>query len=187
MSEDFLTADERREVLREYGQDFYLDVFIETGTNDGGTPLYLKDDFKELHTIELGSRQYRAAVKTFAPYPWVHCHQGDSAKVLAAVLKKVEEPALIWLDGHYSGPGTAQGSKNCPAMEEIQAIIDDGRPHVVLVDDARCFYGGKHNPVGGTPMYDHYSTWESLENVQKLAEGAGFKFLVKDDIIRLTP
>ena len=187
MDEDFLTANERREVLRLYGQNYGLDVFIETGTNDGGTPLYLKDDFKELHTIELGERQYRAALQTFAPYPWVTCHLGNSAQVLAEVLLSVDEPALIWLDGHYSGPGTAQGPQNCPAIAEIECIILDGREHVVLVDDARCFYGGKHNPIGGTPMYDHYSTWDSLERVQELAESGGFKFEVKDDIIRLTP
>lgn len=184
---DFLDADERRVILREYGKKYDLNVFIETGTNNGDTPAFLKDDFEELHTIELGNRQFQEARKRLSPYPQITCHQGDSSKVLAAVLKAIQEPALIWLDGHYSGPGTAKGSKNCPAMEEIQCVINDGRPHVVLVDDARCFKGGKHNPIGGTPLYDHYSTWESLENVQKLAEGAGFTFSVEDDIIRLTP
>lgn len=184
---DFLSADERREVLREYGQKYELDVFIETGTNDGGTPLYLKDDFGTLHTIELGGRQYRAALQTFRDIPWVRCYQGDSTKVLPRILRGLDQPALIWLDGHYSGPGTAQGAENTPAIEEVRAIIEDGRDHVVLIDDARCFGGGAHNPIGGTPEYDHYSTWPTLDELRDVAEGGGFLWEMTDDIIRLTP
>lgn len=187
MTELFMPAEKRREVLADYGAKFDLNVFVETGTNDGETPWVLKDNFNELHTIELGSRQYRLAVERFADYPHVHCHRGDSAVVLSRVLSKISEPALIWLDGHYSGPGTAQGSKNTPVVEELEAIFRDGRPHVVLIDDARCFYGGAENPIGGTPAYDHYGTWTSLEDLRKLSEANGYDYEEKNDIIRLTP
>ena len=186
-TDDFLPAEERRLILRQYGKKFGLNIFIETGTNNGDTPWFLQDDFNELHTIELGKAQFLAARERFRHVPQVTCYHGDSTTQLAAVLSEITEPALIWLDGHYSGPGTASGTQNCPAMDEIRAIIADGRPHVVLVDDARCFYGGQHNPIGGNPMYDHYSTWDSLENVQALAESGGYTFVIKDDIIRLTP
>lgn len=187
MTELFMSAEKRREVLADYGSRFGLNVFIETGTNDGETPWVLKDNFRELHTIELGSRQYRLAVQRFADYPHVHCHRGDSAVVLPRVLSKVSEPALIWLDGHYSGPGTAQGSKNTPVVEELEAIFRDGRSHVVLIDDARCFYGGAENPIDGTPAYDHYGTWTSLEKLRELSEANGYVYEEKNDIIRLTP
>lgn len=184
---DFLPVEERREILRQYGKDYELDYFIETGTNDGETTRFLKDQFLELHTIELGSRQAKAARIRFANDPHVFVHQGDSTKLLPRVLSKVKEPALIWLDGHYSGPGTAQGTENTPAIAELRAIIADGRPHVVLIDDARCFGGGAHNPIGGTPMYDHYSTWPTLEEIGEVASEGGWAWLMKDDIIRLTP
>lgn len=184
---DFLPAETRREILAQYALDYYLDYFIETGTNDGETTFFLRNLFLELHTIELGSRQAKVATKRLAEYAHIHVHQGDSTKILPKVLKKVPEPCLIWLDGHYSGPGTAQGSQNTPAIEELEAIIKDGRPHVVLIDDARCFGGGAHNPIGGTPEYDHYSTWPTLEELAEVATEGGYVWLLKDDIIRLTP
>jgi len=185
--DDFLPAEARRRILRDFGRTHDLDYFIETGTNDGETTWFLKDEFTELHTIELGHRQWKAAKQRFRGEPHVHCHHGDSAKVLPEVLRGLLGPALIWLDGHYSGPGTAQGGENTPAIKELEAIIADGRPHVVLIDDARCFGGGAHNPIGGTPAYDHYSTWPTLDELRDVAEAGGYSWTVEDDIIRLIP
>lgn len=185
--EDCLPSEARREILRECGREFGLNVFIETGTNDGATPWFLKDDFKELHTIELDEGVAAGAAERFLEYRQVTCYQGDSVNVLTEVLEKINEPALVWLDGHFQGPGTASGEQNCPALTEIQILFDDNGSHVILVDDARCFLGGKHNPIDGTPVYDHFSTWPSLSEVQDLAEAEGYAFLVEDDIIRLTP
>lgn len=177
----YLSADERRLVLRQYGKDHGLRILIETGTNDGATPQFLKDDFDHIYTIELGRDQYRAAVNKFSRtnvYPF----HGDSAEVLPDILRRIDEPALIWLDGHYSGPGTALGSQSTPVREELQALFNDGRPHVILVDDARIFDGGpEHN------LYDHYATYPSLEWVEEVARGHGYDYVLLDDIIRLTP
>lgn len=174
----FLSADERRAVLRDYGTRHQLRVFIETGTNDGETPWQLRDAFDRLITIELGHRQWRAAVDRFANVPHVECLHGDSGTVLPKVLADVDQPALIWLDGHYSGPGTARGGSDTPVLAELDAIFATGIPHVVLVDDARIFGGMSHA---------HEHDWPHIDQVHALAQQAGYTFEVVDDIIRLTP
>jgi hypothetical protein len=63
---------------------------------------------------------------------------GDSAVLLPRVLTGLTGPALFWLDGHYSGPGTARGAKDTPLEAELAAITSHPLAgHVVLIDDAR--------------------------------------------------
>jgi len=48
---------------------------------------------------------------------------------------------MFWLDGHWSGDGTAQGFCNTPIMKELKAIKDNGiTDAVILVDDICCFH-----------------------------------------------
>lgn len=180
MSADlFMPAAARREVLREYGKRHDLRIFIETGTNDGGTPWALKDDFDELHTIELGEHQWLAAVERFRPYPHVECSFGDSADVLPTILARIDQPALIWLDGHWSGGTTARGREDTPVLRELAAIFATGIPHVVLVDDARLFEG--------MPLHAEQPNWPHIDEVRSLAKDHGYRYELTDDIIRLTP
>ena len=50
----------------------------------------------------------------------------------------VREPAVFWLDGHYSGEGTASGEKETPLALELTALAAHPvKDHIVLMDDAR--------------------------------------------------
>ncbi len=64
------------------------------------------------------------------------------------ILRQVNgERILFWLDGHYSGPGTAQGRVISPLMEELTIIGRDTRnDHCILIDDLRLCTGS-----GGYP------------------------------------
>lgn len=176
----YLPAEVRRQILHDVGAAWGLNVFIETGTNDGGTPMFLKDDFAQLHTIELGQRAYRLAVQLFRPYPQVQCWQGDSALLLPKILKKISEPALVWLDAHWSGGSTARGAIDTPVSDELTTLLTDGRPHVILVDDARLFGGGPEHT-------DEFIDYPDIEWVRQLAEEHGYDFRLEDDIMFLTP
>lgn len=178
----YLSAAQRREILRSYGRHYELNVFIETGTNDGGTPWLLKDDFRELYTIELAPQLWREALARFQDYQHVHCLLGDSTEVLPDVLANITEPALVWLDGHYSGGVTAHGALDTPVKQELEALFADGRNHVILVDDARIFEGEVEHFD-----YPHYHDYPSVQWVRELAEANGFDFLNEDDIMRITP
>lgn len=177
-----LEPEQRRELLREYGSLAALDVLIETGTNEGRTPLALMNSFRELHTIELDDVLYARAVTIFEPYLNVRCHHGDSRDVLPEVLASIDKPALVWLDGHYSGPGTAHGIESSPIREELRILFEDGRPHVILVDDARIFGGGPEHD-----LYPHYEPYPTLQWVRQYARAHKYSYTLQNDIIRLFP
>lgn len=185
--EVYLPAEARRLVLRDIGHAYGLKAFIETGTHDGATPMFLKDDFVELHTIELGEDAYRRARRLFSPFPQVHCWHGDSSAMLPKVLAQIEQPALVWLDGHYSGGTTAHGKDSTPVRDELRILFEDGRRHVILVDDARCFEGGAEHPTATKAAYEHYLAYPSLQWVEEYAGKHGYDFDLVDDIMRLTP
>lgn len=181
-TELFLPAAVRREILQDYGNRYGLKVFIETGTNEGDTPWALKGSFRNLFTIELDEHLHAVAARRFARHRHVVCVQGDSATVLPKVLGMFKGPALVWLDGHYSGPGTAHGEISTPIREELTTLFADGRPHIILVDDARIFEGQPEHE-----MYDHYATYPSLEWIEELAHEHEYDYAMSDDIVRLTP
>ncbi len=64
----------------------------------------------------------------------------NSAEKLREILADLSEPALFWLDGHYSGGDTARGTLDTPILQELDLILQQPDPgHVLLIDDARCF------------------------------------------------
>lgn len=136
----------RAEILR-YAKKSNLRVFVETGTYKGETPAMLINDFDELHTIELSDELYKMVTEKFAGTK-VQTHHGNSAKVLPAIIKDINEPILFWLDGHYSNaPFCAKGDLETPIIQELSGIFNDKNlPHVILIDDARCFGTEKDYP-----------------------------------------
>lgn len=177
-----LEPEDRRELLRFIGHDRKLNVLVETGTNQGFTPLALQPYFAKIFTIELDDSLFRRAQQMFEVFENIECLHGDSTDVLPLVLERLTGPALFWLDGHYSGPGTGHGAKSSPICEELRILFEDDRPHVILVDDARIFDGGPEHT-----LYPHYLEYPSLAWVENYAQEFGYDYLLRDDIIRLTP
>ncbi|MES1975768.1 MAG: hypothetical protein V4472_25200 [Pseudomonadota bacterium] len=175
-TEEYLPAEARREVLRDYGEEWHLDVLIETGTHTGDTPAALTDAFDRIYTIEIDLATHEAACQRFAGTN-VTCLLGDSTDVLPDVLDLLDDsPALFWLDGHASGG--PRGAKDTPIVEELAAIFATDVPHVVLVDDARLFGG-----MSGAGEWD----WPHINKIRVIAASASYDFAVEDDIIRLVP
>ena len=173
----FLPPERRREILRDYGRDHHLTMFVETGTAGGDTPAFLMPFFEHLWTIEVGENQWKAAMSRFRGTN-VTCLHGDSAEHLPEVLSDLGDTrALFWLDGHACGGDRAE--KDTPIMEELEAIFNTGVEHVVLIDDARLFEGMSH--------YGEWKDWPPIGWVRDIATANGYDFECVDDIIRLTP
>jgi hypothetical protein len=164
----------KRAILREYADRFGLRTLVETGTYRGGTIEALKDRFARIYSVELDDALYARARARFAGMAHVTLLHGDSADVLPALLPRLTGPALFWLDGHYSGPGTAKGRKETPIVEEIRAVLTHPIPgHVILIDDARVF--------GAWPDYPTLDEFRTLITTDR----PGLTFHVEDDIIRI--
>ena len=132
-----------------------------------------KDHFEKLISIELSQPLFDQAVDRFGKDSHIQILQGDSGEVLKEVMKYLQEPALFWLDGHYSSGLTAKTDKNTPVLEELKTILTSPYNHGILIDDARLFTGEE----------DYPSIDELCSLVKEYASERSVE--VADDIIRI--
>ena len=96
--------------------------------------------FQRLISIELSKDLFDAARAKFADDHRIQLFQGDSGLKLGEVVKDLAEPALFWLDAHYSMGITAGREMNAPIIRELSWLAARNQPKdVILIDDARLF------------------------------------------------
>ncbi len=161
--------------IRKYQETHKFQIFVETGTYLGDMVEAQKERFKKVISIELGKDLYEKAVLRFKNDPQVTLLQGDSGLLLKEVVAGINEPALFWLDGHFSAGITAKSDKNTPIVEELKTIFSSPFDHGILIDDARHFTGKDDYP--------------SIDEVALLVKeySPTRKVEVADDIIRIMP
>ena len=162
-------------IVQEYATRFSIQTLVETGTYLGDMVYANKHRFQTIISIELDRALYERAKERFRRYPHVRIVHGDSGTVLPMVLKTVVGSCLFWLDGHYSGSGTAKGSSETPILNELLHIKSHGDDHVILIDDARLFQGTNDYPA--------------LDELRSFSQGLWQRstFDVQYDIIRICP
>jgi len=162
--------------IRELAEKFGLKVLIETGTFYGDMVEAMKNHFSRIYSIELSNELYAKAKQRFAGDDRIKIIHGDSGIELRNVIVALDQPALFWLDGHYSDGVTAKCDKDTPIYEELAHIFNDQeREHVVIIDDARLF--------GTDPAYPSI---DELTGFIKL-KSPNAKIEVKNDSIRVFP
>jgi len=166
----------KRAVVGEYARRFPRTTLIETGTFHGDMVRAMKGRFERVVSIELDDALHARAKARFARDRNVTIMHGDSGRVLGELLATIDRPCLFWLDGHYSGPGTAKGIEETPVMRELRHVLEHRvRGHVILIDDAREFNGTHDYPT--------------IEALREYLGGVrpDLVFECRDDVIRLTP
>ena len=143
-----------------------LCTLIETGTYLGDMIFALEPYFSDISSIEIDKTLYSIAKTRSKNSKNITLHLGDSGCVLQKVITDIQKPSLIWLDGHYSGPGTGMANLSTPIIDELNAIRDFCRKKcLVVIDDLHCFNG-----TGGYP---------SSEELTNIAQEYGFSILEK--------
>lgn len=161
-------------IIKNLNAKFQYHLFIETGTYLGEMVEAQKKNFDRIITIELSENLFKDAVNRFKNDAHITILNGDSGDVLADINSQINEPAIFWLDGHYSAGITAKGKKSCPIYEELTAIFKGPAfPHILLIDDARLFVGA-----------DDYPTILELTDFIK-ASRPGANIYVESDIIHV--
>jgi hypothetical protein len=161
-------------IIREYARRHGIRVFVETGTFRGEMLDAVGDLFHRMYSIELSTELYAKAREKFRGRRDIELIQGDSGEELGKILPALREPALFWLDSHYSGGVTAKGASETPIFTEIAHILDaQDLRHVLLIDDARLF--------GANP--DYPSIAELSEFIMSRRKDASIT--VEDDVIRV--
>jgi hypothetical protein len=119
---------------------FGIDTLVETGTFRGDMISATKKRFRKIYSIEVFEPLASAASAKFSNDKNVEIINADSSDALPALLPRIIEPVVFWLDGHYSGPGTGKGRVETPILKEILAIkaVRDGSD-VIVIDDAQAF------------------------------------------------
>ena len=126
-------------------------IFIETGTATGSTAKMVAERGYRVITIELSDQLY-AYSKTILEPLGVTCLHGNSAIRLPEVIESLPRglSVFLWLDGHYSGSGTAQGDSDTPIVQELLAVekllARSEKPLMVQVDDIRLFGTDENYP-----------------------------------------
>lgn len=122
-------------------------VFVETGTYLGDMIHAQEGNFDRLLTVELDPELYRKAVHRFRRLTKISIFQGDSAVQLPKMIATINEPALFWLDAHYSKGFTARGEIDTPILGELELILQRQFKDVILIDDADDFDGTNDYPT----------------------------------------
>jgi hypothetical protein len=165
----------KQEVLRKYAIAYRLRILVETGTHQGHMLAALKNEFAKLYSIELFPEYYEKARQRFRDDPQIELYCGDSAAVLPEVIAHLHEPALFWLDGHYSPNRAPSGEQVTPILAELAHLFAAPRVgHVIIIDDVRLF-----NEFTGYPKLDVV--------LSIIEQDGGWDILIRDDSIRLTP
>ena len=166
----------KQTVIRTYARRHGTRILVETGTFFGDMIAAMMNEFERVYSIELSQQLFDKAKVRFQDAPNVTLIQGDSGHAIKDVLSRLTQPALFWLDGHWSDGITARGDRDTPVREELAAILAaDDLPHVVLIDDARLF--------GSDPGYP---TIAELRK-QVSARRPQLELTVDADIIRIAP
>jgi hypothetical protein len=122
-------------------------VFVETGTYHGETVEAVKRLYAKVISIEVDETLYRKACTRFAADGNVRIVHGDCARKLPEILAELQEPAVFWLDGHYSGGETGKGEMEDPILISLgQIAAHPIKEHVIFIDDARTFDGREGHP-----------------------------------------
>lgn len=164
----------KRKTLLAYKRRYDIRVLIETGTFLGDMVYAMRGVFSKIVSIELDRELHARASQRLSKLKHVQLLLGDSAELLPSVLQSIHEPALFWLDGHYSGPGTARSTEDTPIVRELSCVLmHNRRNHVILIDDAREFTGRADYP--------------SVEKLTEITLGLNpaASVTIADDIIRI--
>jgi hypothetical protein len=130
---------------------------IETGTYKGGSARILASVFDEVITIELDPELHARAVDRLAGIPSITAVHGSSRDRLAPLVDPTR-PTLYWLDGHWSGDGTAGEEDECPVLDELHAVGEGHPDDCILIDDARLFL----EPPPPPHKSEHWPTFDDI-------------------------
>lgn len=157
--------------------------YLETGCYQGLNieKIISTNKYQEYHSIELSEQWYEYNRTRFSHLNNVFIHLGDSSTILGEI--NSPSPKTIFLDAHYSGPGTAHGKLETPLLQELSILassnLDDDT--VIIIDDIRMLGHKGLMPGNGHNYFSYDSDWSdiTLENIANIM-GTSFTYLTNE-------
>jgi len=135
-----------QELILNLATEFLVKDFIETGTYYGETAVWASKVFERVSTMENSQEIYEITKNKHQGINNIEFLFGDSRALLDKVVGKLAEPAIFWLDAHWSGGLTYGDDDQCPLVEEIKIIDSSSLDHFIFIDDARLFLSSPQPP-----------------------------------------
>lgn len=171
-------------------------TFVETGSYRGFTIDFMKSRFESIHSIELTEKWYNYCKKRYIDDKNVNLHHGDSRQILQEILNNIENPAIIFLDAHYSGGSTGKADEFCdtPLLGELECIKSRSENDIIIIDDISFFdqKGGIEEEIkrGEDPVWPEFAydwTGITIDKVYSaIKPGYGF-FMNNKSLYTITP
>ena len=118
-------------------------VWIETGTYLGDSTEYLSNNAQFVYSIEPSKKYYDIAKEKLSHKKNIELINGTSEESLENILKDlISDNVSFWLDGHFSGGDTFEGTNHSPVLIELDIIkkhLSKYKNIVILIDDFRIF------------------------------------------------
>jgi hypothetical protein len=126
-------------------------IFVEAGTYRGQTTAFFVPHADQVVSVELHDKLFAAAQRRFANVPNVTLIHGDSLIEIPKAVANCSTPPLVFLDGHFSGRGTAKGKEMEPAQATLGGLAEiTPLGTTIVIDDLRLFRSG----ITGFPQLD---------------------------------
>jgi hypothetical protein len=174
--------------LKNYIDDYNIDIFIETGTGIGESIKHAVNYyFKNIFTIEIINSLYLNCKEKFKDYKNCHFINDNSKDGLIKVLSDINEndKVLFWLDAHFPGAdfgldsygGTTDSEKRIPLESELRTInsVRNIRNDVFIIDDLRIYEDGpfeggiwpERRFLGGNGIDFIYEIFQETHTIEK--------------------
>jgi len=147
-------------LVSKFRRELKIGMFIETGTGGGDTTELAAMAFDRVLSCEIDPRLVHRAKDRLAPYPNVTVTTEPSPEFLRREVPLIDQPVMYWLDAHWSG-GPLKPERECPLLEELQAIGSLGDSTIILIDDAELFINPPARPHDPT----HWPTILQITNL----------------------
>ena len=163
--------------LRSVQQRTGATQLIETGTYLGVTTRRCAPHFAKVFTIELDHELATQAREQLRPLANVTLIEGDADREMRTLFEDAAvRDVLVFLDGHYSGAGTAVGDAPEPAVDVLEFLAQhESRLRAVVVDDFREF--------GTAPGWP--KKWQLVRAAEELFVPKGFRLTIQLDQLLL--
>lgn len=147
-----------KDLLIHLQRDHGYDHFIETGTFYGQAASWAAEHFSRVTTIELAREIYEQTSQNLAHITNIDFVYGDTRAILRGRVPQLTQPAVFWLDAHWSVGRTYGDGDECPVMDEIDIIVNAAPGHILLIDDVHMF-------LAPPPPPHHVEQWPTITDV----------------------
>jgi glycosyltransferase involved in cell wall biosynthesis len=116
-------------------------TLLESGTFVGDTVEYFMPHAARIISVEVEPKLFADAQRKFLGVPNVELVFGDALHLIPGIVDELEDPPLIWLDGHFSEGVTGSGDEIEPAASILASLGAVRTPAgtTIVVDDLRLF------------------------------------------------